>query len=147
MDAARRFVFRHEWRVPQSSRPVAEVLLDLGGYPTWWPQVRAVVRLGEDDAWVRCRSLLPYTLDLLLHAESRQPPLLETSLGGDLTGWVRWRLAPEHGGTRLHFEQEVDLSSAWLARLARPLEPLLRWNHHVMMEGCRRGLAARLNMT
>lgn len=135
------FVFRHGWWVPHWREAVAEVLVDLGRYPIWWPQVRAVARLGEDDAWVRCRSQMPWTLDLHLRAVSRRPTLLETELGGDLVGFARWRLTPEYGGTRLDYEQEVDLRVAWLGALARPLGPLLHWNHDVMMRGCRQGLA------
>ena len=140
MSSERRFVFRHGWWVPHHADTVQEVLVDLGRYPLWWPQVRAVARLGADDAWVRCRSRMPWTLDLRLHAESRDGGLLQTSVSGDLDGWVRWRLAPAYGGTRLDFEQEVDLRPRWLSGVLRPLEPVLRWNHDLMMRGCREGL-------
>lgn len=140
MDPARRFVFRHGWWMPHEPSRVHEVLVDLGRYPLWWPQVRAVARLGEDDAWVRCRSRLPWTLDLYLHAESRSVELLQTSVRGDLDGSARWRLTPAYGGTRLDFEQEVDLHPRWLADALRPAERLLRWNHEEMMRDCRVGL-------
>ena len=110
------YSFRGTWAVPAPVPRVQEVLLDLERYPEWWPQVRAVAKLGDDDARVLCRSALPYTLDLLLHAERREPTLLETSLAGDLDGVVRWRLADDADGTRMDFEQDVHVTGRLLAR-------------------------------
>jgi len=122
---------------------VRDTVVDLEHYPDWWRQVRAVVRLGPDDARVLCRSTLPYTLDLVLHAVSREAPVLEVAVSGDLHGTVRWRLTPEPGGTRMDFEQDVEVvgALAWASVVARPL---LAWNHHRMMAGCLAGLRARL---
>ena len=137
------FTFRGSWTVPAPLEVVRETVVDLEHYPSWWPQVRAVVRLGPDDARVLCRSALPYTLDLLLHAVSREGTVLEVAVAGDLDGSVRWRLAPEAGGTRMDFEQRVVVSGA-LALAAYVARPLLRWNHHRMMRGCIEGLRGRL---
>lgn len=120
------------------------MVLDLEHYPRWWPQVRAVAKLGPDTARVLCRSSLPYTLDLVLDAVSREPPVLEVSVGGDLDGWVRWRLAETPGGTRTDFTQEVSVGGA-LALASYALRPLLTWNHHRMMAGCQEGLLRRLS--
>lgn len=137
------YSFRGTWRVPHARAAVHEVLIDLERYPQWWPQVRAVAKLGPDDARVLCRSALPYTLDLVLHAERRDHDVLETSLSGDLDGWVRWHLAEEDGGTRMEFAQEVVVTGA-LALASYPAGPLLRWNHDRMMAGCVAGLRRRL---
>lgn len=120
------------------------MVLDLEHYPRWWPQVRAVAKLGPDTARVLCRSSLPYTLDLVLDAVSREPPVLEVSVGGDLDGWVRWRLAETPGGTRTDFTQEVSVGGA-LALASYAARPLLTWNHHRMMAGCQEGLLRRLS--
>ena len=112
---ARDFTFSGSWHVDAPPPRVQEVLLDLEHYPAWWPQVRAVAKLGADDARVLCRSTLPYTLDLVLHAVHREPHLLETTISGDLLGVVRWRLAADAGGTRLDFEQAVRVRSRVLA--------------------------------
>ena len=138
-----RYVFAEEWAVAASPEAVREVVTDPAGYPQWWPQVRAVARLGEDAALVRCRSSLPYTLDLVLHAVSRELPVLEVALTGDLEGRVRWVVEPVPGGSRMRFEQEVVVRgllvpASYLAR------PLLAWNHARMMAGCRDGLRRRL---
>jgi hypothetical protein len=106
--------------------------------------VLAVAKVTDDDARVLCRSALPYTLDLLLHAERREPTVLETSLSGDLGGVVRWRLFPEPGGTRMEFEQDVRVTGRLLGLAAYAARPLLRWNHDRMMAGCLAGLRPRL---
>ena len=93
--------------------------------PRWWPQVRAVAKLGPDTAWVRCRSALPYTLDLVLDAVSRTPPVVEVALSGDLSGYARFTLTAVEGGTRLEFAQQVRVGG----RLALALyvgRPVLR---------------------
>jgi len=127
---------------------VHDVLLDLEHYVDWWPQVRAVASLGPDDALVVCRSVLPYDLELHLHAVSRGPDRLEVAIDGPIRGFARWHLraerAADRDGTRLDFEQRVravDRAFVWASYLARPL---LSWNHDRMMCGAERGLAERL---
>src|SRR5690606_8988759 len=131
------------WTRPAGPEAVREVVVDREQYPEWWPQVVAVARLGPDDARVLCRSALPYTLDLLLHAVSREGPVLEVAVSGDLEGTVRWRLTPVPGGTRMRYEQQVEVRGV-LARLTPLARPLLRWNHDRMMRGCVAGLHGRL---
>jgi len=122
---------------------VHDVLVDLEHYPDWWPQVVAVASLGPDDARVLCRSALPYTLDLGLHAVRRDPTRLEVSLSGDLEGFACWQLSAAGTATALSFTQEVSVGGP-LAVLSRPARPLLRWNHQRMMAGCLTGLRARV---
>ncbi len=140
----RTFEFTDAWVVDAAPERVGQVLSDLERYPEWWPQIRAVASLGDDDARVLCRSALPYTLDLLLHAISREPPLLEVELSGDLDGVVRWQLTPLAEGTRLDYEQRVTLGSRTLRAASLVAAPAMRWNHARMMAGCRAGLAQRL---
>ncbi len=137
------YSFSASWVTAAPVADVAETVLDLERYPEWWPQVRAVARLGPDTARVLCRSALPYTLDLVLEAVSREAPVLEVAVSGDLDGWVRWTLAPVDGGTRTDFAQDVAVTGA-LAVSSYVVRPLLRWNHHRMMRGCERGLRDRL---
>lgn len=138
------FRFESEWRVAAPPRVAARALTDLEHYPSWWPQVLAVADLGEDRAWLVCRSRLPYELDLVLTAVRREPPMLEVAVDGDLVGWVRIGLTPVEGGTRVQYDQEVTVPGAkgWLAQGVRPV---LRWNHDHMMRGMREGLAQRLD--
>jgi Polyketide cyclase / dehydrase and lipid transport len=138
------YSFRVSWTVPFRLERVHAVLVDLERYPQWWPQVRAVVSLGEDDALVVARSVLPYSLDLVLHAERRDPTHLETSLTGDLEGVVRWYLTDLGPETRMDFEQDVHVTGRLLRLASRAGRPLLRWNHERMMRGCLAGLQDRL---
>lgn len=138
------YSFRSSWEVAAPAERVREVLGDLAMYPTWWPQVRAVASLGEDEAWVVIRSTLPYTLQLRLRRVPRDDGTLESAIGGDLVGSARWRLTPTATGTRLDYEQDVVVTG-WLARLPSLLRPLLAWNHARMMTGGRAGLAAALD--
>ena len=137
------YVFSGRWEVPADVAAVHDLLVDLEHYPDWWPQVVAVASLGPDDARVVCRSDLPYTLDLVLHAVDRSPERLEVAVDGDLEGWVRFDLTPVPGGTRLELTQVVTVRGA-LGLASYAARPLLRWNHHRMMDGCIAGLTARL---
>ncbi len=64
-------------------------------------------------------------------------------MSGDLDGSVRWRLTPVAGGTRMEFEQRVEVRGL-LALASYVARPVLRWNHHRMMVGCVAGLRERL---
>lgn len=134
-----RYRFEGSLCVPAPPTRVRDVLVDLEHYPEWWPQFLAVARVGPDEARVLCRSALPHTLDLRLHAVSRALPVLEVAVAGDLEGSVRWTLHPTADGTRVETDQDVDVVGplAWVSPFARPL---LRWNHARMMAGCRAGL-------
>jgi hypothetical protein len=138
------YSFRRSWTVPFPIGRVHALLVDLERYPEWWPQVRAVAKLGEDDALVVCRSALPYSLNLALHAECRDPTHLETSLNGDLEGVVRWYLADLGPETRMDFEQDVHVTGRLLRLASSAVRPLMEWNHERMMKGCLRGLQTRL---
>lgn len=141
----RDYAFSGTWTVDAPRPLVHGVLVDLERYPEWWPQVRAVASLGADDAYVVCRSTLPYTLDLHLHAVRREPERLEVAISGDLDGTATWRLTELDGRTRMDFEQEVSVTGG-LALLSPVVGPLLRWNHARMMAGCVHGLRARLTV-
>jgi hypothetical protein len=138
------YSFRRSWTVPFALDRVHALLVDLERYPEWWPQIRAVAKLGEDDALVVCRSVLPYSLDLVLHAERRDPTHLETSLTGDLEGVVRWYLTDLGPETRMDFEQDVHANGRFLRIASRAARPVMVWNHERMMRGCLAGLQERL---
>jgi hypothetical protein len=134
--------------LPVPPAEVHAVLVDLEHFGDWWPQVRAVAKLGEDDALVVCRSLLPYDLELHLHAESRAADLLRVAIDGPIRGFAQWRLTPtgptyDDGGTRLEFEQRVHAVARGIRWASYVAKPVLRANHAWMMRGAEQGLAAR----
>ncbi|MEP9361812.1 SRPBCC family protein [Nocardioides sp. CN2-186] len=141
---SRTFAFRDSWVVPGAVAAVHDLLVDLEHYPDWWPQVLAVASLGPDDARVLCRSTLPYSLDLVLHAVDRSLGRLEVAVSGDLSGTVRFELSEDPGGTRLDFWQEVSVDGL-LGAASYVAGPLLRWNHDRMMQGCVSGLRSALS--
>lgn len=135
--------FHRQWHVDADRGCVQDVLADLEHYPEWWRQVVAVAKIDDDTARVLCRSGLPYTLDLVLHAVRREAGLLEVRIEGDLSGWSRFVLTPDGGGTRVVYEQHVVVAHRLLRVASRLLRPVLRWNHDHMMAGCERGLRTR----
>jgi len=139
-----RYSFRHTTTVDADRDAVHAVLVDLEHYVDWWPQVRAVASLGPDDALVVCRSVLPYELELVLHAESRDVDVLGVRIDGPIRGFARWTLTPTDTGTRLDFEQEVEAVAPAFRWASYVVRPLLAANHAAMMRGAERGLAARL---
>jgi Polyketide cyclase / dehydrase and lipid transport len=139
------YTFAGSWEFAARVDAVHAVLVDLENYPSWWPQVVAVASLGSDDARVLCRSALPYTLDLLLHAVDRSPENLEVAVSGDLEGWVRFVLKEVPGGTRLDLSQEVAVSGL-LGLASYAARPMLRWNHQRMMAGGMDGLRRQLSI-
>lgn len=73
---------------------VYAALATLGEYPTWWPQVYSVEQVTQETAVVRIRSVLPYTLQLVLtrEVEDRAMGLLRVRIRGDLSGWSQWEV-------------------------------------------------------
>ncbi|WP_432116516.1 SRPBCC family protein [Streptomyces sp. S1] len=141
-----RYRFRCVWRLAAPPDTVYAVLERAEDYPRWWPQVREVVPRDGTSGTARFRSLLPYDLVVTVRALRRDPAgrVLEVGLGGDLEGRARWTLTPEGTGTRVLYEQEVEVRARLLRILAVPGRPLFRANHALMMRGGRRGLAAHL---
>lgn len=137
------YSFRDRWHVDAPPARVREVLVDVERYVEWWPEVVAVAVAGEGRGLVLCRSVLPYTLELLLTEEVDRPERLEVSVEGDLEGRVSFDLAPEGPGTRLDFAQDVRVRGL-LAVASLPARLLLRWNHDRMMRSCVAGLRRRV---
>jgi hypothetical protein len=141
----RDYSFTSSFTVGAPRAEVHAVLVDLELYGTWWPQVRAVGKIDDDNALVVCRSALPYDLELRLTAERRDLDCLEVALEGPIAGWARFRLdelGPQVTGLR--FEQAVRAEAPLFVVASYAARPLLVWNHHRMMRGAERGLRARL---
>ncbi|MBA2531385.1 MAG: SRPBCC family protein [Nocardioidaceae bacterium] len=140
-----RFVSR--WHVSADREAVYDVLLDLGSYPQWWPQVRSVEQYNGQSATVVVRSFLPYSLRILTvsRREDCAAGVLEAGLEGDMEGWSRWTLSPTDDGCALLYEQQVAVLRPLLRRLGLLARPFFRLNHAVMMRAGERGLRHRLS--
>ncbi len=135
-----RFVSR--WHIRADPDAVYGVLLDLGSYPQWWPQVRSVDQYDGQSAVVVVRSFLPYSLRIrtVSRREDRAAGVLEAGLAGDMAGWSRWTLSATDEGCALLYEQQVAVHRPLLRRLGLLARPLFRLNHAVMMRAGERGL-------
>lgn len=141
-----RYRFRSVWQLAAPPEAVYAVLECAEEYPRWWPQVREVVPVDDVTGTARFRSFLPYDLVVTAEARRRDPDarVLEVALRGDLEGWARWTLTSRGPGTRALYEQEVEVTSPLMRRLAVPGRPVFRANHALMMRAGERGLAAHL---
>lgn len=144
------FEFRHEWRLRFDEPRVYAALADVDRYPLWWPQIRSINRLDERSGHALVRSLLPYTMDLLLTREVEDPVerVLRVRIDGDLEGWSEWRLEAVSGTpeplTLVHYTQEARVTATGLSRLVPVSGPVLRANHTWMMRWGELGLRAYL---
>jgi uncharacterized protein YndB with AHSA1/START domain len=134
--------FDDEWHLHAPREQVYAALADVEGYEHWWPQVREIHRIDVDSGRVRIRSLLPYTLDLVLARDVADEArgILRVDITGDLRGWCAWQLTADGGGTRARFSQEVEVAVPLLQRVPFAIRPLLRGNHAHMMRSGERGL-------
>ena len=141
----RRYRFSASFRLQAPRERVHGVLVDLEYYSDWWMQVRGVAQIDDDTALVVCRSVLPYDLELVLTAVSREVDLLEVQIEGPIRGYARYHLVETSPGeTSLRFEQEVRAESRLMVLASYVARPLLVWNHHRMMRGSEQGLRALL---
>ena len=134
------------WHLSAPREQVYAALADVEGYERWWPQVRAIHRIDTHTGRVRIRSLLPYTLDLVLTSTVQDEPrgILRVDIDGDLQGWCAWQILAEGAGTLAQFSQEVEVTVPMLQRAPLAIRPLLRGNHAHMMRSGERGLRAHL---
>ena len=142
---SKRYRFRNDWSLPAPRHELFDLLADVEGYPSWWPQVRDVNRIDDDSARVVARSLLPYSLDLVLEraVEDRASGVLEARIYGQLDGWSRWTLRGAGSATAVCYEQEVEVRGRLLSAASSVGRPVLVANHAWMMRGGRRGLLRR----
>jgi hypothetical protein len=141
------YAFRSLWSVRATADRVFAALVDLAGYPRWWPDIRAVERVDDDTAEVTCRSVLPYVLTFRLHraVEDADHGRMRVDMSGDLEGFVQGHVA-EHRteGALLAISQRVAVTKPLLRALAPVGRPVFRANHALMMRRGQRGLRAYL---
>lgn len=138
--------FDNVWHVRAPREQVYAALAHVEGYQRWWPQIREIHRIDVDSGHVRIRSMLPYTLDLVLAraVQDEARGMLRVDVTGDLRGWCAWQITAEGAGTRARFSQEVEVTVPLLQRAPFAIRPLLRGNHAHMMRSGERGLRRHL---
>jgi uncharacterized protein YndB with AHSA1/START domain len=138
--------FRSVWSIAAPQHEVFHALVDLAGYPDWWPDVRSVSEVDEDTAEVVCKAVLPYRLRLRMRRTEQDETngRLRVDLTGDLVGYLGCRLDADRGRTRLKIVQEVVVTRRLLRVMAPLARPLLVANHGAMMWRGQRGLRKHL---
>lgn len=119
-------------------------MAEVGNYPLWWPQVRAVARIDDISARVVIRSFLPYRLECVATSDvqDRAAGRLVARLSGAIEGTSSWTLSQEGVHTVMHYAQDVD-TPHWPLRAARTFRWLPEMNHAWMMRSGERGLRRR----
>ncbi|MHB8187022.1 MAG: SRPBCC family protein [Dermatophilaceae bacterium] len=138
--------FDNEWHLRAPRRQVYTALADVEGYERWWPQVREIHWIDADSGGVRIRSLLPYTLNLVLTRviQDEARGILRVDITGALRGWCAWHLTTDGSDTQARFSQEVEVAAPLLRRAPFAIRQLLRGNHAHMMRSGERGLRGYL---
>jgi len=140
------YKFRSVWKPAAPVGDVYRALERLADYPLWWPEVKEVLPLSENEYELRCRSLLPYDLVFTTHQTRRdhEARVLEAKLTGDLEGFSRWTIQEFPEGARATFEEEVVANKELVRRLDPLARPAFRANHRLMMRHGERGLRTYL---
>lgn len=138
--------FRNAWSLAAPADRVFGAVVDLAGYPAWWPDVRTVTQVDDDTAELVCRSSLPYQLVVRMRRveENVSEGRVHVDLSGDLEGSLRGVVRAHSGGTRLEITQHVVARKRLLRGLAPVARPAFRLNHALMMWRGERGLRAYL---
>ena len=134
--------FRSEWSVDVPPTVAYAILEEVAHYPEWWHQVKRMTKIDDRRFEFIARSFLPYDIRCIAEQSTRDPQerILEVVLSGDLTGFSRFTIAPDGGGSRLLHEQEVTLNKPLLNMLAPLAKAGFRANHTVMMRAGQAGL-------
>jgi membrane-associated phospholipid phosphatase/uncharacterized protein YndB with AHSA1/START domain len=146
VDELNHYRFRSTWTVDQPPEAVYPVLEALDRYPAWWPEVKSVAPSAGNVPCLEVRALLPYSLSFTVANNGNDPGLrvLEAEMDGDLRGTSKWTLAPDAGGSRLVFDEDVVVGKRSLRLLAPLARPLFRANHTLMMRHGQKSLRAYL---
>jgi hypothetical protein len=146
VDELNHYRFRSIWTVDQPPDAVYPVLEALENYPAWWPEVKSVTSAAGEVPCLKVRALLPYSLSFSVanDGQDAEVGVLEAGMDGDLRGTSKWTLAPEAGGTRLVFDEDVVVGKRSLRLLAPLARSMFRANHTRMMRHGQKGLRAYL---
>lgn len=151
---AMQFDLLSEWHFNHPLAAVWDLLHDMEAWPYWWQSVASVEPVRRGGATgvgaiygLEWRTALPYRIRLetqVIAVEWQRR--IEGRACGDLIGHGVWTLSATEGGTRVRYQWIVEVEKPWMRLLAPILRPLFKWNHAIVMERGRRGLAAALDM-
>jgi uncharacterized protein YndB with AHSA1/START domain len=151
--AAYSFVTR--WRVEAPIDRVFETIADVERWPSWWRGVRSVQLLARGDEQgigtvhrYDFRSALPYSLVFEVRdTEIVRPTSLAGESSGELLGIGRWTLTAEaEAVTHVRYDWNIRTTRWWMNLLAPVSRGVFTWNHDVIMDWGREGLARELGV-
>jgi len=147
------YEFTTIWQFKAPQAEVWDLIFHSDQWPNWWRGVEKVERIKEGDAnhvgavhrytW---KSKLPYRLVFEMETVRVDPiTLLEGRAIGELQGSGRWELSNNGEVTTARYDWKVQTTKQWMNLLAPVARPIFRWNHDVVMNWGRSGLAKRLD--
>ena len=136
------YKFQSVWQLSAPPDDVYQALERLPDYPLWWPEIKTVRPLGNEQFQLTCKSTLPYELHFITKQAVRDPigRILEASMVGDLEGFSRWTLSVHPTGTSATFDEDVVVNKSLLRKLEPVVRPAFKANHKRMMRNGERGL-------
>lgn len=140
------------WQFDAPIDAVWDAIVDVEGWPHWWPGVERVVTLARGDAsgfgarrGYVLKSALPFRLTFVTCVTRVEPlRLLEGRVEGELEGVGRCRVGRDGGLTTVRYEWQVRTTRLWMNLLGPLVKPLFRWNHDAMMRAGGIGLTRHL---
>ena len=149
------YTFVTQWEFPASRARVWDLVFHSEDWPKWWRGVEKVelVRAGDANhvgavhryTW---KSKLPYRLIFEMETTRVEPmSLIEGRAIGELQGIGKWQFAGEGSITQVRYDWNVETTKPWMNLLAPIARFVFKWNHNVVMEWGREGLAQKLSET
>jgi uncharacterized protein YndB with AHSA1/START domain len=147
-----RYRFVTRWSVDASPDRVFDALVRVEEWPAWWRGVRQVEQVRPGDAHgigtvhrFTFRSRLPYSLAFSVRTTRVEAPvLLVGDATGELEGVGTWTLRDGDGRTHVEYVWDVRTTRWWMNALAPLARRVFAWNHDLVMDWGRAGLARRL---
>lgn len=154
MAAISSYKFVTQWKFAAPIEQIWMLLMKPEDWPQWWKGVEKVELLNAGDenliGAVRAytfRSRLPYRLKFNMETTRIEPmQLIEGHASGELEGNGVWNLSEANGVTVVRYDWEVVANKAWMRFLAPIARPLFVWNHDIIMEWGRKGMAKKIGL-
>jgi Polyketide cyclase / dehydrase and lipid transport len=149
------YVFLTHWQVKGKAEDAYDILIDVPGYPRWWPDVYIEVTPlepgGKDGLGQSHRLLtqgkLPYRLrwDARI-VQTRRPHGFTIEATGDFVGRGIWTFTERPNDLKISFDWRLRAEKPLLKYLSFLFKPLFRWNHRWAMARGEEGLRGELSL-
>ena len=146
--------FETVWQPAAPADVVFNFIYNSDTWPTWWRGVLAVENITSgnpngigDVKRYTWKSILPYRLIFDMELTEKIPnQKLVGKATGELQGDGTWTVEKQNNLTTITYIWRVKTTKKWMNFLAPIAKPFFAWNHNVVMDWGRQGLAKQLNM-